>query len=117
MAKEEEILAHLPLTPALFHVLIALSEGPRHGYLILKEVEEKTEGRVRLSSGTLYGIVKRLLKDGLIRETRLPASQQVDLRRRYYELTDLGKEVARAEAKRLRHVLSLAQDSPLFGEI
>lgn len=116
MANREEILAHLPLTPALFHVLIALSEGPRHGYLILKEVEEKTEGRVRLSSGTLYGIVKRLLNDGWIRETRLPRGQQVDQRRRYYELTDLGKEVARAEAIRLRETLSLAKNSPLFGE-
>src|SRR2546430_2550918 len=91
----------LPLTPAMFYVLVALADGQTHGYAILKEVEQVTGGAVRLSTGTLYGIIKRLLADGLIRDAVLAANN--DERRRSYELTAFGRDVARAEAARLEH--------------
>jgi len=104
--------ALLPLTPAMFHVLVALADGDTHGYQILKDVEELTGGAVRLSTGTLYGIIKRLLSDGLIRESA--AAGKDDDRRRTYALTAFGREVARAEAARLEHTLALARRKALF---
>jgi DNA-binding PadR family transcriptional regulator len=102
----------LPLSPAMFHVLVALADGDIHGYAILKEVERLTSGAVRLSTGTLYGIIKRLLADGLIRETVVPA--RGDERRRSYALTPFGKDVARAEAARLEQTIAIARRKPLF---
>jgi DNA-binding PadR family transcriptional regulator len=105
----------LPLTPALFHVLLALAEEDRHGYAILKEVELRTRGEVRLSTGTLYGIIKRLLSDGLILELRRrPTASEDDERRRYYRLTPLGRAVAEAEAARLEKVVALARSRNLL---
>lgn len=101
--------ALLPLTPAMFHVLLCLAQGDRHGYRILKEVEERTEGRVRLSTGTLYPIVKRLLDEGLAAEIR-----QSDERRRLYRLTSFGRQVATAEAERLDAMVSGARSSGLL---
>ena len=102
----------LPLTPAMFHVLVALADGATHGYAILKDVEEITSGAVRLSTGTLYGIIKRLLADGLIRERG--ATGKDDERRRSYELTAFGRDVARAEAARLEQTLAMARRKALF---
>ena len=102
----------LPLTPAMFYVLVALADGQTHGYAILKDVEELTGGSVRLSTGTLYGIIKRLLGDGLIRESGLSAKG--DERRRSYELTAFGRDVARAEAARLEQTLAIAKRKQLF---
>ena len=102
----------LPLTPAMFYVLVALADGQTHGYAILKDVEELTGGSVRLSTGTLYGIIKRLLGDGLIRESGLSAKG--DERRRSYELTAFGRDVARAEAGRLEQTLAIARRKALF---
>jgi DNA-binding PadR family transcriptional regulator len=105
----------LPLTPALFHVLLALADGEKHGYAILKEVEQQTEGEVRLSTGTLYGIIKRLLADGMIRECpKRPAADFDDQRRRYYRLTDRGREIATAEAERLAKLLERARGKRLL---
>src|SRR5438874_4717238 len=88
-----------PLTPAMFHVLLALAGDDLHGYAILKEVELRTAGEVKLSTGTLYGIIKRLLNEGLIIELRQrPAARDDDERRRYYRLTPKGREVAALEA-------------------
>src|SRR5216684_6141430 len=87
-----------PLTPSMFHVLLALAGDDLHGYAILKEVELRTGGKVRLSTGTLYGIIKRLLADGLIVELRSRPSETEDERRRYYRLTPQGRQVATAEA-------------------
>jgi DNA-binding PadR family transcriptional regulator len=100
----------LPLTPAMFHVLVALADGETHGYRIMKEVETLTSGAVRLSTGTLYGIIKRLLADGLIRET----AGGEDDRRRGYALTSFGRDVARAEAARLERTLAIAKRKMLF---
>jgi DNA-binding PadR family transcriptional regulator len=102
----------LPLTPAMFHVMVALADRQNHGYAIMKDVEEITGGAVRLSTGTLYGIIKRLLNDGLIRESA--ASPNEDERRRSYELTAFGRDVARAEAARLQQTLAMARRKALF---
>jgi DNA-binding PadR family transcriptional regulator len=104
-----------PLTPAMFHVLLALAGDDLHGYAILKEVELRTGGKVRLSTGTLYGIIKRLLNDGLISELRSrPADSDDDERRRYYRLTPQGRQVAAEEAARMDEVLSIARSRNLL---
>jgi DNA-binding PadR family transcriptional regulator len=101
----------LPLTPALFHVLLSLADGQKHGYAILKEVAERTSGVVELSTGTLYGIIKRLLADGLIRESVLGSTD----RRRAYRLTPLGRRVALAEAERHQELVLVARAKKLFA--
>jgi DNA-binding PadR family transcriptional regulator len=104
-----------PLTPALFNVLLALADGDKHGYAILKEVAGQTGGEVQLSTGTLYGIIKRLLSEGLIEELRRrPPSDQDDQRRRYYRLTSAGRGVAVAEAERMRKVVARARAKALL---
>ncbi|HUI41103.1 MAG TPA: helix-turn-helix transcriptional regulator [Terriglobia bacterium] len=110
MNATNEVESHLPLTPALFHVLLALADGDKHGYAILKDVALRTGGEVRLSTGTLYGIVKRLLNDGMIEESRRrPAAERDDERRIYYHLTPLGLQVAAAEAERHAKIVALAR--------
>jgi DNA-binding PadR family transcriptional regulator len=94
----------------MFYVLVALADGDTHGYAIMKDVEHLTSGAVRLSTGTLYGIIKRLLADGLIRESAAGG----DERRRSYLLTPFGKDVARAEAARLEQTIAIARRKPLF---
>jgi DNA-binding PadR family transcriptional regulator len=101
----------LPLTPALFHVLLSLADAEKHGYAILKEVEQRTNGSVVLSTGTLYGIIKRLLADGLIRESAAGS----DDRRTAYRLTAFGRKVALAEAERLRDLVMSAQAKKLLA--
>jgi DNA-binding PadR family transcriptional regulator len=104
-----------PLTPAMFHILLALAGEDLHGYAILKEVALRTGGKVRLSTGTLYGIIKRMLADGLIVELRWrPAEAQDDERRRYYRLTAQGRQVAVAEAERMDEILSVARSRNLL---
>ncbi len=104
----------LPLTPAAFHVLLTLADGPRHGYQILKDVEERTDGEVVLSTGTLYGLIKRFLDDELILEMR-PAARD-DERRRTYKLSALGREVAEAEANRLERLVRAARGANLLAK-
>jgi len=100
----------LPLTPPTFHVLVALADGERHGYAIIKDVETRTGGSVRLSAGTLYGLVKRLLADGLIEESRRrPPASEDDERRRYYRLASFGRRVLVAEVERLERAVELAR--------
>jgi DNA-binding PadR family transcriptional regulator len=101
----------LPLTPALFHVLLSLTDGQKHGYAMLKEVDARTDGAVQLSTGTLYGIIKRLLADGLIRESAAGS----DARRTAYRLTPFGRKVALAEAERLRDLVLAAQAKRLLS--
>ena len=104
-----------PLTSAMFNVLLSLADGEKHGYAILKEVEEQTAAEVQLSTGTLYGIVKRLLAEGLIVESRnRPAASEDDQRRRYYRLTDTGRQVAVAEAVRMEKLIARARSKRLI---
>jgi DNA-binding PadR family transcriptional regulator len=108
-------MSNAPLTPAMFNVLLALAGEELHGYAILKEVAEQTAGEVQLSTGTLYGIIKRLLADGLIIEMRRrPAVENDDARRRYYQLTDAGREVAVAEARRMEKLVARARAKQLI---
>jgi DNA-binding PadR family transcriptional regulator len=100
----------LPLPPATFHILLAVAEGDRHGYAIIQEVAARTHGEVRLSAGTLYRSIQRMLEQGLIAESReRPAPDLDDERRRYYRITPFGEEVARAEARRLTGLVKLAR--------
>ena len=100
----------LPLTPAVMHILLALADEERHGYGIMKEVEGRSAGEMRLGPGTLYGAIKRMLADGLIEESaERPDAGLDDQRRRYYRITSFGREVAGAEAERLEGLVSAAR--------
>jgi DNA-binding PadR family transcriptional regulator len=99
----------LPLPTAAFHILLALGAGDCHGYGIIQDVEARTNGALRLSPGTLYRTIQRLLEQGLIEEPRKPSRAKSDPRRRYYRITPFGKAVARAETQRLTELLRLAR--------
>jgi len=99
--------AFLPLTHVVYHLLLALAHGSRHGYGIIKDVEERTDGRLVLEAGTLYAAIKRLRDDGLIVEAGAPPG--TDARRRYYGLTALGRKVLRAESERLAELVDMAR--------
>lgn len=103
------------ITPAMFHILLALADGRRHGYAIMQEVERATHGEMRLPPGTLYRSIKRLLGEGLIEEADAPAAEeQDDERRRYYDITLVGREVAVNEARRLAEIVGLARSKKLL---
>jgi DNA-binding PadR family transcriptional regulator len=100
----------IPLTPAVLHILLALADEERHGYGIMKEVEGRSGGEMRLGPGTLYGAIKRMLADGLVEESHeRPDPELDDQRRRYYRITGFGREVAGAEAARLEELVSAAR--------
>lgn len=104
--------ALLPLPAATFHILCALAEEDRHGYAMIQDVAARTGGALRLSAGTLYRSIQRMLEQGLIVETReRPAPEQDDERRRYYRITPFGIAVARAESRRLMQLVKLARAS------
>jgi DNA-binding PadR family transcriptional regulator len=100
----------LPLTPAVFHILLALSAGERHGYAIMREVEQDTGGSLKMGPGTLYGTLKRVIASGLVEESdERPDPELDDERRRYYRLTPFGLRVAEAEAGRLERLVAEAR--------
>jgi len=106
------VLALLPLPPVTFHILLALADQDRHGYAIIQDVEARTGGELKLSAGTLYRSIQRMLEQGLLLETRdRPAPEEDDERRRYYRITKFGVEVARAEARRLSQLVKFARES------
>jgi DNA-binding PadR family transcriptional regulator len=110
MAHDEDPASLLPLPLATFHILLALAEGDRHGYAIIQDVALRTGGELKLSAGTLYRSIQRLLEQGLIEERReRPAPELDDERRRYYRITAFGTAVARAEARRLTQLVKLAR--------
>lgn len=109
--------AFLPLKKDAFHILVALAEGERHGYSIMREVTARTAGKVRLSPSGLYGAIKRLLEEGLIEElAERPDPEHDDERRRYYRLTREGRQVASAEVRRLEALLAYVKSSGLLRE-
>ena len=111
-----ELKNYLPLTPAVFHILLALSDGEKHGYAIMRTVKETSRGRMVLGPGTLYGAVKRLLRDSLIIESDYRPDPVIDdARRRYYKLTDLGRRVLVAESERLADLVEFARRNDLLG--
>lgn len=106
----------LPLTPAVFHILLVLADGERHGYAIMERVAQITDGQIRMGAGTLYGTIKRLLQSKLIDESEeRPDSTMDDERRRYYRLTDFGRRVLTAEAERYTRLVRVAQMSGLLA--
>ena len=111
MAKTENnpVQALLPLPLPIFHMLLALSEGERHGYALKREILRRTNGKLNLGSGALYGSISRMLEQGLIEESEeRPDLHLDDERRRYYRITTLGRRVAQAEAIRLQQLVRLA---------
>lgn len=108
----------LPLTPAVFHILLALADGEKHGYAIMQEVEVVTEGKVRMGPGTLYGSIKRMLTAGLIEESDdRPDPTLDDERRRYYRQTGLGRKVLHEEAERMAELTVLARRKRVLAGI
>lgn len=101
----------LPLSPTVFHVLVAMAEGPRHGYAIARDVEELTDGRIVMGPGTLYGSLQRMTAAGLIEEAGNPGDGSLHAdRRRYYRMTRLGAAVLRADSERLFRAASVARE-------
>jgi len=106
----------LPLPAAVFQILVALAAGERHGYAIMQDIETRTDGKMRLGPGTLYGSIKRMLEQGLIEESdERPDPDLDDERRRYYRITRFGRRVAGAETERLSRLVSQAVASLLPG--
>jgi DNA-binding PadR family transcriptional regulator len=113
-ASPQELQEYLPLPQAAFHILVALADQDRHGYAIMQDVASRTDGQLKLSPGTLYGSIKRLLEAGLILEIDEPRGQSTDdERRRYYRITKFGREIAQAEADRLANLLRQARAAGL----
>jgi DNA-binding PadR family transcriptional regulator len=109
MGMDAQIEANLPLTEATFFIMLSLSSGPMHGYAIMKEVQASSNGRIRLSTGTLYGALKRLLAEKWIMRAIESETEGSDRGRKAYTLTDLGRRLLRAEIKRLEALVSVAQ--------
>jgi DNA-binding PadR family transcriptional regulator len=109
-SRDADADSRLPLPPATFHILLALAEDDRHGYGIIQDVAVRTGGELKLSAGTLYRSIHRMLEQGLIVEVReRPAPELDDERRRYYRITPFGATVARAETRRLTQLVKLAR--------
>ena len=101
--------ALVPLKPNWFHILLSLAQGARHGYAIMKEVAERTDGKLRLWPTTLYGAIRRMEKIGLVEPTQSSAGESDDKRRQYYAITPFGEEVLKAESIWLEKFVKLAQ--------
>ena len=112
----EDVAALLPLPPATFHILLAVAHDDRHGYAIIQDIEQRTGGELRLSAGTLYRSIQRMLEQGLLSETtERPAPEHDDERRRYYRITPFGAAAARAEARRMAGLVDMARAQGLAG--
>ena len=104
-----------PLTPAVFHILLALSNGERHGYGIMKQVEADSQGKVAMSPGTLYGSLKRMLDAGLVKESDKRVDPEMDDERRiYYQITGVGTQALAAELERYKRIVTVAQERKLY---
>ena len=115
MNRQKSAAELLPLTAAVFHILLVLADGERHGYAIMREVERDSGGALQLGPGTLYGCLRRMLAAGLVDESEdRPDPEMDDERRRDYRITDLGARVVRAEADRLATAVAAAQARRLF---
>ena len=98
------------MTPAVFHVLLALTGGERHGYAIMQELRDHTDGALQLGAGTLYGTIDRLIRDGYVREVDGPAAESSrDARRRFYRITSEGRRALDAEVERLERIVKTAR--------
>ena|SRR5579859_1583496 len=108
----------LPLSPAVFQILLALADSKRHGYSIMQEIAKQTAGQLRIGPTTLYRSIKHMLEGGLIAEVdERPDTELDDERRRYYQITNFGKLVARAEVQRLEQALNVARNKDALGRL
>ena len=114
MASKPDPQSFLPLSEAVFEILLALADGSRHGYAIMQEVALRTDGRVTIGPGTLYGAIKRLRSDGLV-EPAEATEAGTDERRRHYRLTDLGRSVAVCETQRMTSLVRTASAKRLVA--
>jgi DNA-binding PadR family transcriptional regulator len=115
---EKPLDSLLPLTPAVFHILITLADGEAHGYAIMQEVARRSGGAVKLGPGTLYGAISRLLEDGIIEESEeRPDPKMDDTRRRYYRLTKFGARVLAAETDRLAELVRAARSTKVVRKL
>ena len=112
MTKYDDLL---PLSPLTMAILLALADGDRHGYALMQDIEKQTEGALKPGTGSLYAGLQRLMGDGLIQESA--GDPGADRRRRYYAITDAGRDMARAEVGRMLRVLNVASDKDLVGDI
>jgi DNA-binding PadR family transcriptional regulator len=113
---ETNMLNPQPLTPAVFHILLALVDGEKHGYSIMKEVETQTGGKIKMGPGTLYGSIKRMLSAGFIEEAdERPDPTLDDERRRYYRLSNLGQKALNAESQRLEQAVKVARQKQVLA--
>ena len=104
-----------PLTPAVFHILLALSSGERHGYGIMKQVEADSQGKVSMGPGTLYGSLKRMFDAGLVRESDKRVDPEMDDERRiYYQITGVGAQALAAELERYQSIVTIAHQRKLY---
>ena len=114
---DSDLRERLPLSPAAFSILLALKDGDKHGYAILREVSLGSDGALKLLPGTLYNLLKRMLEDGWIEElSERPDPSLDDERRRYYRLTGIGEKIANLEAERLARWVRLAQKHGMLGD-
>lgn len=109
MANKPDLTKEIPLTEATFFILLSLAPGPKHGYAIMKDVDHLSEGRVRLSTGTLYGAIKRLLEYDWIEKLEHPNEGAPPRERRRYLLTNTGRKVMKAEIERMEQLVTLSQ--------
>jgi DNA-binding PadR family transcriptional regulator len=116
MTENESVDDLQPLPPATFHILLAVLNGERHGYAIIQDVEARTDGELRMSAGTLYRSIARMVEQGLIAEVTRRRTMNDDERRRYYRILPFGTAVARAEMRRLSQLIRLARASGLSPE-
>jgi len=115
---KRDIADLLPLTPAVFHILLTLCDSGKHGYAIMREVELRSAGGVRIGPGTLYRSIQKMLDVGLVKEAAdRRGTENDDDRRRYYEMTDFGRAVAAAEAQRLAEIVREAQAKKLLPKL
>jgi DNA-binding PadR family transcriptional regulator len=115
---EKPVESFLPLTPAVFHILLTLADGEAHGYAVMQEVTRRSGGSVRLGPGTLYGAISRLLEDGIVAESEeRPDPEMDDTRRRYYRLTQLGGRVLAAETERLADLVRAARSTKVVRKL
>jgi len=110
----DAVAAHVPMNPRDYLVLLCLQVGPRHGYGIIREVEEQSHGLVRMDPSNLYRGIRRLIRDGLVERTEAPAPEPDEVTRNYYGVTSLGRRVARTEAARLDALTRVAEERDLL---
>ena len=115
---DEKVQKLLPLTPTVFHLMLALADGEKHGYGMMRAVEVETQGQMQIRIGSLYGSVRRMMEAGLIEETHeRPDPDLDDERRRYYGLTDFGRRVLTAEAARVAQAMTVIRRKHILGGV